>query len=156
LNTAEVLILNFEEVRRRSLKVWSTLTPDIYFWKPDPDAMSCLEMIRHILESEHIYQWIIYNKGVPGTYVSPWEGRPYTSPGDEIQFAKPYRDEFLEFVSGFTPEELETVEIIRAEKNQRRILVDYLQRVAYHEAVHNGQLLGYLRTIGVERPNIWD
>jgi uncharacterized damage-inducible protein DinB len=64
--------------------------------------------------------------------------------------------EFLEFVSGFTPEELETVEIIRAEKNQRRILVDYLQRVAYHEAVHTGQLLGYLRTIGVERPNIWD
>ena len=156
MNTAEVLILNFEEVRRRSLKVWSALIPDIYFWKPDPEAMSCLEMVRHILESEHIYQWIIYNKGVLGTYVSPWDGRPYTNPDDEIYFAKPFREEFLDFVSGFTPEELETVEIIRAEKNQRRILVDYLQRVAYHEAVHTGQLLGYLRTIGAERPNIWD
>src|SRR5882724_2822979 len=151
MNTADVLILNFEEVRRRSLKVWSALSPDIYFWKPDPEAMSCLEMVRHILESEHFYQWIIFNKGVLGNYASPWESRPYTNVEDEIQFTKPFREEFLDFVGGFTPEELETVEIIRADKNQRRILVDYLQRVAYHEAVHTGQLLGYLRTIGAER-----
>jgi uncharacterized damage-inducible protein DinB len=156
MKKTDILILNFEEVRRRSLKVWSALTPENYYWKPDAGAMGCLEMVRHVLESEHIYQWIIFNKGVVGNYVSPWNGRPYISLEDEINFAKPYREEFLEFVKGFTPEELDNVEIIRADKNQRRLLVDYLQRIAYHEAVHTGQLLGYLRTMGVNRPVIWD
>jgi uncharacterized damage-inducible protein DinB len=156
MKKTEILILNFEEVRRRSLKVWSAITPEYYFWKPDAEAMGCLEMVRHVLEAEHIYQWIIFNKGVIGNYSSPWDGRPYTSLQDEINFAKPYREEFLEFVRGFTPEELENIEIIRADKNQRRLLVDYLQRIAYHEAVHTGQLLGYLRTMGVARPVIWD
>jgi len=30
-----------------------------------------------------------------------------------------------------------------------------LLRIAYHEAVHTGQLLSYLRTLGLERPMIW-
>ncbi len=156
MKKTDILILNFEEVRRRSLKVWSAITPEYYFWKPDPNALSCLEMVRHVFEAEHIYQWIIFNKGVIGNYISPWEGRAYTSLDDEIMFAKSYREVFLEFVRGFTPEELDNVEIIRADKNQRRLLVDYLQRIAYHEAVHTGQMLGYLRTIGVDRPVIWD
>lgn len=29
-------------------------------------------------------------------------------------------------------------------------------RIAYHEAVHTGQLLNYMRNMGVERPDIWD
>jgi hypothetical protein len=29
-------------------------------------------------------------------------------------------------------------------------------RMAYHEAVHTGQLLAYLRAMGIPRPNIWD
>jgi uncharacterized damage-inducible protein DinB len=39
---------------------------------------------------------------------------------------------------------------------QSKILGDYLNRIAYHESVHTGQLLDYLRTIGIERPQIWD
>ena len=31
-----------------------------------------------------------------------------------------------------------------------------LLRVAYHESVHTGQLLDYLRTAGVPRELIWD
>jgi len=156
MKKSDILILNFEEIRRRSLKVWAAFTPEYYFWKPDPEAMSCFEMVRHIFDSEQFYHWIIFNKGVVGNYTSPWEGRPYVSLEDEIGFAKPHRQEFIDFVRGFTPEELDNVEIIRPEKNQRRLLVDYLQRAAYHEAVHTGQLLGYLRTIGIDRPAIWD
>jgi hypothetical protein len=156
MKKTDILILNFEEVRRRSLKVWSAITPEYYFWKPDPNALTCLGMVRHVLESEHFYHWVIFNKGLIGNYVSPWGERPYSSLDDEIAFAKSHREEFLVFVKGFTPEELENVEVIRADKNQRRLLVDYLQRIAYHEAVHTGQLLGYLRTMGVDRPVIWD
>ncbi|KGX84977.1 hypothetical protein N784_11420 [Pontibacillus litoralis JSM 072002] len=35
-------------------------------------------------------------------------------------------------------------------------LGDMLLRVAYHESVHTGQLLDYMSTMRVARPNIWD
>ena len=53
MKKTDILIINFEEVRRRSLKVWSGIMTENYFWKPDPQALSCLEMVRHVLESEH-------------------------------------------------------------------------------------------------------
>jgi len=118
--------------------------------------MSCIESVRHILESEHFFHIIVERRGDIGDYTSPWNNRPYSTIENEIEFAKPFRHNFLEAIKLFTPEELDTVEIIRKEKNQRRKLGDYLQRIAYHEAVHTGQLLSYLRALGVERPVIWD
>jgi uncharacterized damage-inducible protein DinB len=152
----EIIRLNFEEIRRRSIKLWRGITPEIYFWKPDIKAMSCIEMIRHVLETEHIYHIIVNNRGHLGGYVSPWENRSYNDLQDELDFAKPFREKFLETIKSFSPDDLTSVEIIRADKGQRRKLGDYLLRIAYHEAVHTGQLLSYLRTLGAERPMIWD
>ncbi len=52
--------------------------------------------------------------------------------------------------------DLENVRIERKEVGQSKKLGDYLNRIAYHESVHTGQMLSYLRTIGIERPQIWD
>lgn len=156
MTSSEIIILNFEEIRRRSIKLWTAITPDIFHWKPDADAMSFIEMVRHVLESEHIYHIIVNNRGNLGNFISPWEGRPYTTLQDELDFAKPYRESFFSTIRSFTPEELDSIEIIRVERNQRRKLGDYLLRIAYHEAVHTGQFLSYFRTLGVDRPVIWD
>ena len=156
MNAAELLILNFEEVRRRSVKVWKGISEENLYWKPDPEAMSCFEMIRHVLESENIYQHLIINRGVLGNFKSPLTGNPYTSIEDEIKNAQPYREKFLKMVHSFSAKELDEIYITRKEKKQHRKLGDYLLRVAYHEAVHTGQLLGYLRTLNAPRPNIWD
>jgi len=156
MTSAELIILNFEEIRRRSIKLWSAITPEIYFWQPDKDAMTCIEMVRHVLESEHIYHVIVNNRGNLGDFISPWEGRPYTTLQDELDFVKPYHDKFYEAIRSFTPDDLDNIEIIRPERNQRRKLGDYLLRIAYHEGVHTGQMLSYLRTLGVDRPEIWD
>jgi len=51
---------------------------------------------------------------------------------------------------------LENVRIERKEVGQSKKLGDYLNRIAYHESVHTGQILSYLRTIGIDRPQIWD
>ena len=74
----------------------------------------------------------------------------------ELDFAKPFRMAFIETIKEFSPTDFSTIEIIRTEKGQRRKLGDYLQQIAYHEAVHTGQMLSNLRTIGLERPQIWD
>jgi hypothetical protein len=109
-----------------------------------------------VLESEHIYHIIVNNRGNLGDFTSPWEGKPYTTLQDEINFAKLYREQFFETIRSFTPEELNSIEIIRADKGQRRRLGDYLLRIGYHETVHTGQMLSYFRTLGIDRPVIWD
>jgi uncharacterized damage-inducible protein DinB len=152
----DLLTLNFEEIRRRSIKLWQGITPENYFWKPDAEAMHCLEMVRHVLEGEHWFHAIVDGRGNSAGFVSPWENRPYTNLQDELDFAKPYRENFLQAIKSYSANDLDTIEIIRVEKNQRRKLGDYLQRIAYHEAVHTGQMLGYLRTIGEGIPSVWD
>ncbi|MBF2707870.1 DinB family protein [Flavobacterium soyangense] len=152
----EIIILNFEEIRRRSIKLWEGITPDNYFWRPDINALNCLEMVRHVLEGEHLFQVIVNNRGNLGDYISPWANRHFTNLQDELDFATPFRENFLDSIKEFSPDDFTTIEIIRSEKGQRKRLGDYLQRIAYHEAVHTGQMLSYLRTLGVERPQIWD
>jgi uncharacterized damage-inducible protein DinB len=152
----ELILLNFEEIRRRSLKLWTGITPDNYFWRPDINAMNCLEMVRHVLESEHLFNVIVNNRGNLGDYLSPWTDRPYTDVQAELDFAVPFRHKFLDTITAFNPTDLTTIDIIRSEKGQRRRLGDYLQRIAYHEAVHTGQMLSYLRILGLDRPQIWD
>jgi uncharacterized damage-inducible protein DinB len=152
----EIILLNFEEIRRRSLKLWAGLTPETYFWKPDLKAMSCLEMVRHILEGEHLFHKIIENRGNIGDYISPWADRQYTNLEDEIDFAKPFRFAFYETIKSFSTEDFSIIEIVRSEKGQRRKLGDYLQRIAYHESVHTGQMLAYFRMLGLQIPLIWD
>jgi uncharacterized damage-inducible protein DinB len=152
----ELLILNFEEVRRRSIKAWRGINEDLLFWKPDADAMSCIEMVRHVLEGENIYHHIVLHRGDADNFESPLKNNPFTSIEDELKQAQPYREKFLQMVNGFSAKELENEYIVRKTLNQRRKLGDYLLRIAYHEAVHTGQLLYYLRTAKVARPKIWD
>jgi uncharacterized damage-inducible protein DinB len=157
MTSSELIILNLEEVRRRSIKLWAGIPEKFYNWQPDQNAMTMIEMVRHVLESEHAYHIIVKNKGSKGDdYRSPWEDRPYTNIEEEIEFSRPYRQSFLEMIQGFSPEELTGTEIIRVEVGQRRKLGDYLLRIAYHEAVHAGQMLSYMRTLGIDRPRVWD
>jgi uncharacterized damage-inducible protein DinB len=156
MTTTESIILDFEEIRRRSIKLWSGLPPEFYHWQPDIKAQSCVGMIRHVLETENIYRIIIINKGGHADdYVSPWKDIPITDLQNELEFAKPFRKEFLKTVREFTADELMSIEIVREERKTRN-LGDFLYRCAYHESVHAGQFLSYLRTLGLDRPNIWD
>ena len=88
--------------------------------------------------------------------ISPFRQRPLTSVEDEIAFALPHRTELIGLISSFNAEMLETVRIDRTDKGYVRPAGDFILRIAYHEAVHTGQLLSYLRAIDVSRPNIWD
>jgi len=156
MTSADLLILNFKEIRRRSTKVWEALSPDYYSWRPDVRAMTLQEMVRHVLESEHLYHIIMERGGVIGNYISPWTNRLFSTIREEIEFAEPFRGEFLAAIQRFGPEELETVDINRRDIGQKSKLGRYLLKAGYHEAVHTGQFLSYLRTLGVDRPVIWD
>lgn len=154
MTQAELIISHLKEIRKRSIILWKGL-PDVYYtWKPDDAAMTALEMIRHVLQAD--YGWnIIINKGDMTNYRTPWENRPYHNLKDELEFAEPYRQIFLERIHLFSDIELSTTEIIHPGNGEKKILGKYLLRTGYHESVHAGQFLSYLRTLGVERPLIW-
>jgi uncharacterized damage-inducible protein DinB len=157
MTATELLILNLQEVRRRSLILWSGIPEEIAKWRPDAEAMSILKMVRHVLQSPYIYNIIAKNHGWEGgEFITPWDNRPFTTIADEIAFAAPCHESVLADFGKYTEQDLSDIVIIRKDKNQRRKLGDYLLRIAYHEGVHAGNILTYLRTLNIPRPNIWD
>ena len=156
MNSTEILLLNFKETRRRSINVWKGIPEEYLHWKPDAKALSCIEMIRHVLEGEHLFHTIIKNRGNLGDYASPWKGIEYSNVSDELSYAEPYKNSFYKLLEELSEADLTTIVIRREEVNQEKKLGDYLNRMVYHEAVHIGQLLSYLRTLNIKRPQIWD
>ncbi|CAM1345494.1 DinB family protein [Tenacibaculum amylolyticum] len=156
MKATEIVLLNFKETRRRSVNLWKGIPSEFLHWKPDLDAMSCIEMVRHVLEAEHLFHTIIKNRGNLGSYVSPWNDLPFTNINDEILFSKPYQLAFYNMIASLKNIDLQNIIIRRSEVNQVKTLGDYLNRMVYHEAVHTGQLLAYLRTLQHQRPLIWD
>lgn len=158
MNVNDLIVFNFEEVRRRSIKVWKAIPPKMLNWKPDEDALTCAEMIRHILEGEFLYHQILLGRGSKAlsNLFNPFENRAYTTVDDELAFAQPYREEFLQYIKSISISDLENIKIDRSDVGYVRTLEDMLLRIAYHESVHTGQLLDYMRTMGIDRPKIWD
>jgi len=156
VNTIDFLEFNLKETRRRSEIVWNAIPEDKLNWKPDEDAMTCIEMVRHVLEAEHYYCLAIKNRASIENFDSPFDKRPFISIKDELDFAEPYHREFISSLQFFSSGDLENVKIDRSDEGYIRSLGDMLMRIAYHEAVHTGQLLDYLRTMDVPRPKIWD
>jgi hypothetical protein len=156
MNAKELLILNFQEVRRRSIRLWKDIPADCLHWRPDTDNMSCIEIVRHVLESENTYHHLVLNRGRMGDFKSPLADAPLGTVEDELRLAQPYRERFLQMVNGFTAAELEEVYIDRPSLNLHCQLGDYLMRIAYHESVQYGQLLGFLLTAQPQQQLAWD
>lgn len=75
MNPSELLVYNFSEIRRRSIKLWNGLPENLSQWKPDATAMSAIELIRHVLEAD--YGWnIIINQGDMTNYETPGKTDP--------------------------------------------------------------------------------
>lgn len=158
MNVNDLIILNFEEVRRRSIKVWKSIPEELLNWKPDEEALTCAEMIRHVLESEFFYHQMLIKRESKSLsdVCNPFHEKNFISVEDELTFSQSYRKEFLKFIESINENALENIKIDRSEVGYMRTMGDMLLRIAYHESVHTGQLLDYMRTMGIERPIIWD
>ncbi|MFD0960068.1 DinB family protein [Paenibacillus chungangensis] len=159
MNATDLFLLNCEEVRRRSMMVWKAIPENMLHWKPDKDALTCAETIRHLLQGEFLFHQVLVGrsgKALIGLH-NPFEGREFQSVDEEIAFAQPYREQFLAYIKSIDINDLNSVQIdLKDEGGYIRPLGDMLLRIPYHEAIHTGQLLNYMRTMGVARPQIWD
>ncbi len=151
----ELLILNLREIRRRSIRLWEGLEQKNFDWKPDSPAMTASEIIRHVLSADCGWNVIINQQDI-SSFHSPWEGKPFHSLKDELEFAKPQREALLNSIRKFTTDELASTDITHPGTQTQRKLGDYIMRIGYHESVHAGQFMSYLRGMGAKRPFIWD
>src|ERR1700728_3704733 len=127
MTPAELIALNFEEIRRRSIVLWMGMPEQLLNWRPDAGAISSIQMIRHVLESEHDFHRIIENRGPVGlSFTSPWENKPLISISGEIEFAQPFRQEFLDYIRSFSAGDLSGIMITRTELGQTKNIGDYL------------------------------
>jgi uncharacterized damage-inducible protein DinB len=156
VKATDALVFNLEEARRRSVKIWLALPADRLHWRPDDAAMSCVEMVRHVLEGEYNYTLMLKSGASLASDESPFTGRPYTSVEEELAFAEPYHRATLALVRSYSPEDLRAKKVDRSDVGYIREAGDFILRMAYHESVHAGQLLGYMRMMGAPRPNVWD
>ncbi len=156
MNANEILILNLEEIRRRSIKIWHAIPIEKYDWKPDAEAMSCFEMVRHVLEADFLYSQMMKNGGQIDSHETPFTNRPRTNVEDELAFAESYRKDFIDYVKSLSADDLAEKKVDRSERGYIRPFGDFVLRIGYHEAVHAGQMLDYLRTTDALRANIWD
>lgn len=154
MTQSELILLHFAEIRKRSIKLWNGLPESHYHWKPDEKAMTALEMVRHVLEADYGWNRIIRNECMIN-YQTPWKNRPFSSVADELEFAEPHRNAFLKTVGQFSDTELAETKIVHPGNGEEKILGAYLLRIGYHESVHAGQFLSYLRTMKISRPEIW-
>lgn len=158
MNKNHLLIMNFNEIRRRSIIVWRKIPSEYMDWKPDKKAMSCSQMIRHVLEGEFLYHKILLaggTKDIP-SFTNPFEGLEFKSVEEELKFVKPLREDFIAYIKDIPETDLENKQINREDVGYVRTLGDMLLRIGYHESVHTGQLLDYMRLMDIPRPNIWD
>jgi uncharacterized damage-inducible protein DinB len=151
MSGAELLWLNLTETRRRSIRIWRAIPLSLSDWRPDPQAMSCFEMMRHVLEADYLYgRMIRERRSYSGS--SPFAERHFDDLDAALMFANLYRESLLKTVLQLSDNDLNTIAIDRSDVGYIRKAGDFILRIAYHEAVHAGQMLQYLRMAGVARP----
>ena len=155
MSGAELLCLNLTETRRRSIRVWRGIPLSFSDWRPDPDAMSCFEMVRHVLEADYLYGQMLRERR-SYTGASPFVDRRFSDVDAALSFASPYRESLLKTVRQLSDDDLNTISIDRSDVGYIRKAGDFILRIGYHEAVHAGQMLQYLRMAGLQRSSIWD
>ena len=135
MSGAELLCLNLTETRRRSIRIWRAI----------PLA----------LEADYLYgQMLRERRSHSGD--SPFGDRHFDDLNAALAFANPYRESLLGTVRQLSEADLHTISIDRSDVGYVRKAGDFILRIAFHEAVHAGQMLQYLRMAGVPRPSIWD
>jgi hypothetical protein len=156
MTSAALLRLNFDEDRRRSRKAWTAIPAGLLDFRGDPQCMSLIEQVRHVLEDDFNYAEMLRSGGDLPPGPNPWHGRALGSVDDEVRFAAPFRQSFLDLVASFSERDLVERTVSRPSRGYVRSFGDFLLRIAYHEAVHTGQLLRDLRRAGCPRPDLWD
>lgn len=152
----EFFLKQKEAVRARSQEVFALLRPEHMAWKPEKDALSVGEMLRHLwvseegvrrcaLEGNFAYYETRMPKGVRAVMGAPG------SLEEELKNIDRAHRETLTAVAAQPPEILDE-ERAHAGLGFRRKVAIILFGMNEHEVHHRAQLMTYLRMLGSPAP----
>ncbi|MCS6816568.1 MAG: DinB family protein [Blastocatellia bacterium] len=159
MRTAERLRAHVQSVRARTLAVLRHIPRDRVNWRPAEGMLTLGQLVRHLAQSEMMWQEVV--KG-------HWDLKQLlavrrdldlieaTGPVEnlmaELTLLEVTHQQTLELLATLTDEDL-----ARSMNGLagRVTLYDVILGLCEHEAHHRGQIVAYLRMLGVEHPSPW-
>jgi hypothetical protein len=152
----EFFLKQKEAVRKRTLEVLALLRPGHLTWKPEKEALSVGEVLRHTWTSEEGVRrtaldgnFAYYETRIPKG-LSPLIGTPSSLEEELGNIGRVHR-ETLAAVAAMPAEIFET-ERVHAGLGFRRTVAVMLFGINEHEVHHRAQLMTYLRMLGTPAP----
>lgn len=152
----DLFLKNKEVIRRRTRQVAGMIRPEQFSWRPEKEALSVGEMLRHMWMSEQGVRRVAldgnfayYETRIPQGLRAVL-GAPTTLP-QEIESLEQVHAETLAAVAT-APEEVFEVERNHEGLGYRRKVYVILMGILEHEIHHRAQLMTYLRILGTPVP----
>ncbi len=156
MDLKEFFLKQKEAIRRRTLEVVSLIRPEHLGWRPEKDALTVGEMLRHIWHSEEGVRRVAlqgnftyYETRIPQGLRAAL-GVPATL-AEELRNLERVHSETLAAVAAF-PLERWDEERVHTGLGFRRKVVVILLGINEHEIHHRAQLMTYLRILGTPVP----
>ena len=153
----EFFLKQKEAVRGRSREVFALVRPEHMAWKPEKEALSVGEMLRHLWSSEEGVRRAVldanfayYEARIPKGLRAVMGGAP-TSLEDELRNIERVHQETLAAIAVRPPEFLDEERANPALGFRRKVAV-MLFGMNEHEVHHRAQLMTYLRILGTPAP----
>lgn len=148
----ELICKQKEAIRRRTREVAGMVRAGDLAWRPEKDALSVGEMLRHLWVSEEGVRraaldgnFSYYEKRIPQGLRAVL-GTPGTL-AEELSQLESVHQETLRLVAAFPSERMEE-ERVHQELGFRRKIFALLLGINEHEIHHRAQLMVYLRLLG--------
>ena len=152
----ELFVKQKEAVRRRTREVVGMVQPKDFAWRPEKDALTVGEMLRHLWVSEEGVRraalegdFSYYEKRIPEGLRAVL-GAPSTLHTELAQLESVHQ-ETLRLVGGLPPARMEEERVQEALGFRRKVYA-MLLGINEHEIHHRAQLMVYLRMLGTPVP----
>ncbi len=138
--STDLILLNFATVRQHSMAVWTAIPHALQKLRPEGYSLSCIELVRQVLEKEIWQHHILVHKGASSRFQNPLHGNPYSSIEEELLNAQPYREKFLKTIHSFSDADLESVIFEDPDTGKNIHLGSFLLRSAAVESATTGKI----------------
>ena len=156
IDVKELFLKQKQALRARTREVFALLRPEHLDWRPEGEALSIGEMLRHMAVSEQgVLRLVLsgdfsyYDQRIPHGLRSTFgESRTLPELFDDLDRV---HEETIAAVREMRPEKLEE-ERTKPELNFRRKVYAILFGINEHEIHHRAQIMTYLRMLGSPAP----
>jgi len=156
MDVRELIVKQKEAVRRRTREVVAMVRLEQLDWRPEKDALSVAELLRHLWMSEEGVRraaldgdFSYYERRIPEGLRAVL-GRPQTLEAEREKLESIHQ-ETLRQVREFPLEKLEEERIYQGLGFRRKVYA-MLAAITEHEIHHRAQLMIYLRMLGTPVP----